>query len=199
MLLNILCWIVVPKFVWSTFAHQRCLTSVIYAHKKWFSFSDVIQLKLPFCCRDRRDIANMPRLAHRIKVQGQVAVSASNHNSILQALYKNYRYQEDQCVCTWRACRKQEALEYHSNFGFCDTYKHSFCRYDKVPVSVYLRWILCVQRCWVTEFPVRPFQRNVDPWEKLKFSNQYYSVFFSNFNRCSQSHKPITSWLFICQ
>ena len=37
-LLNILCWILVPKFVWSTCAHQRSLTSVIYAHKKYFPF-----------------------------------------------------------------------------------------------------------------------------------------------------------------
>ena len=59
--LNILCWTVVPKFVWSTFAYQCSLTSVIYAHKKWFWFSDVIQLKLPFCCRDRIDIANMSK------------------------------------------------------------------------------------------------------------------------------------------
>ena len=63
-LLNVLCWIVVPKFVWSTFAHQRSLTSVIYAHKKWFSFSDVSQLKLPFCCRDSMDIANMSKECH---------------------------------------------------------------------------------------------------------------------------------------
>lgn len=67
-LLNILCWIVVPKFVWSTFVsfclseiYLFCLTSVIYAHKKWFFFSDMIQLKLPFCCWDRIDIANMSK------------------------------------------------------------------------------------------------------------------------------------------
>ena len=60
----ILCWIVVPKFVWSTFAHQRSLTSVIYAQKKWFSCAEMIQLKLPFCCRDRIDIANMLKDCH---------------------------------------------------------------------------------------------------------------------------------------
>ena len=37
-LLNILCWILVSNFAWSTFAHQHSLTSLIYQHKNDFPF-----------------------------------------------------------------------------------------------------------------------------------------------------------------
>ena len=182
----------VPKFVLSIFAHQRSLTSVIYAHKKLFPFSNVNQFKLLFCCGDRIDIVHMSKECH---------FQAPWHT---ESRFKDWL--QSQAVTTTAYCKLSRKIIDIKKMGVSTLDLHTYGKKHKnivatlvsatpinthfggitlVLVSVYLRWILCVRRCWMTEFPVWPFQRNVDPWEKRKCSNQYCSAFFSNFHRCS--------------